>query len=62
MDARAKLRRAARRYEEARAARDEAIRQAAAEHMTRRSIAEVVGLSFQRIQQIIREEPRPKGS
>jgi hypothetical protein len=48
------LRRAAKRYEQAKAAREAAIREAAAAGMTRRAIAKEVGISFQRVQQIVR--------
>ena len=53
MDPKTALRRAAQRYEAAREARDAAICAAAAAGMTRRAIAVEVGLSHQRVQQII---------
>lgn len=58
MDPRTRLRRAKTRYANAKAEREEAIRQAAEEGMTRRAIAEEVGLTFQRVQQIVRGEKR----
>ena len=53
MDLRTKLRRLTKRRAEAEADWREAIREAAAEGMTRREIAGEVGVSFQRVQQII---------
>jgi hypothetical protein len=56
MDPEIRLRRAAKRYAEAKAERDQAIRDAAAAGMTRRAIAAAVGVSFQRVQQIVRRD------
>jgi hypothetical protein len=47
------LARAAARYVDAKAARDAAIREASASGMTYRAIAEIAGLSHQRIAQIV---------
>lgn len=55
MDPSARLKRAAQQYGDARAERDAAIRDAAAAGMTRRAIAQIVGISFQRVQQIIKD-------
>lgn len=48
-----RLAKAAKRYADAKAERDAAIREAAAAGMTRRAIAAVVGVSHQRVQQIV---------
>lgn len=56
MDPRVKLRRAAKRYTQAKTERDDAIREAAAEGLSRRAIAEEVGISFQRVQQIVHRD------
>jgi uncharacterized phage protein gp47/JayE len=53
MDLATRLKRAADRIAIDIAARDDLIREAAAAGMTRRAIAEHVGLSFQRVHQII---------
>jgi hypothetical protein len=47
------LQRMAKRYESAKTERDAAIRRAHADGMTLRAIATVVGLSFQRVAQIV---------
>jgi hypothetical protein len=65
MDAEQELRKTIARYDRAHhkasseiaaldACRNDAIRDAAASGLTRRKIAEIVGLSFQRVQQIVR--------
>ena len=51
-----RLKRAAKRYTDARTERDKAIREAAAAGMTRRAIGEIVGLSYARVQQIVASE------
>lgn len=48
-----RLKKATKTYAAAKAERDEAIRAAAAAGMTRRAIAAIVGISHQRIQQIV---------
>jgi hypothetical protein len=53
MDPTKQLQTAAKRYADAREARDRAIREAAAAGLTGRAIAEIVGLSHQRIHQIV---------
>lgn len=50
------LREVDRRYADVKAERVQAIRDAAAAGMTRRAIAAVLGISHQRVQQIIRGE------
>lgn len=50
------LRQTAEEFAAARTERDEAIREAAGAGMTRRAIAAIVGISHQRVQQIIRAE------
>lgn len=49
---RARLRRAAKRYQDAKLERDDAIRDAARAGLSRREIAGEVGVSFQRVHQI----------
>lgn len=54
MEPKDRLKRATKRYSEAKAERDQAIREAASAGMTRRAIAAIVGVSHQRVQQIIK--------
>ena len=49
-----RLKRATKRYTDAKTERDQAIRDAAAAGLTRRAIAEIVGISHQRVQQIVK--------